>query len=77
MFRFPDPGQAWTLISRSGRQLLRICCRSCPNQSNDSFDGTGDRLDPIKISTGVGDRSGELWVLADVSFISRVLNILI
>ena len=66
MFRTPDPG---TLIIRPGPQLCRIRRRSYIKSSNERVYGAGDSSDRIKVGTRVGDRFGELSVLADFALI--------
>ena len=74
MFRFPEPGP---LVIGSGMRLCRICRRSCAKLSNEGFYCAGDSFDTIQIGTGVGDRSGELRVLADFAFcLDYIINAL-
>ena len=60
--RIPDTG---TRVIRSGPQLRRICPRNCEKLPDERFYDPGDRFDPLQLGIGVGDRSGEVRVLAD------------
>jgi len=64
IFRSPDSG---TFIIRGGPHLHRSCLRSSAKCSNERFHDTGDSSDPIKLSTEVGDRFGDLRLLAELA----------
>ena len=61
------PGLLKSGPAHNSAEFATGVAQSCQRER---FDGTGDSFDPIQIGIGVGDRSEELRVLADLVFSS-------